>query len=70
MFSRTIGAEIDLIADDLEGVGIGDDVLVQLVDIADHVTSRGGQAAPARVGPRRPQHAIDHDAVGQRFQTQ
>ena len=36
------GAEIDLIADDLERVGIGDDLLVQLGDLAHHHALRIG----------------------------
>ena len=62
--------QIDLIPDDLEGVGIDNNVLVQLVNLAHDVATGRCQAAPARVRPRRSKLTIDHDAIGQRFQSQ
>ena len=51
--SRTIGREVDLVADDRERIGVGDAVLVQLVHLDDDVPLGRRQAPPARAAPRR-----------------
>ncbi len=63
-------SQVELIALHLEGLRIGDGVLVELVHLAFEFSVRIVEATPARTVPRHHERAVDHDAVAEGIESQ